>query len=358
MDQSLKLDYWEEKVLGCLLGGAIGNAMGSLVENWTYERIERTYGTIDAPLDLRRINEEDDYQMALLFCEAYLERGRHVTPEEFARTWLEKFDPGKNFFWCMRNALELLKRGASPRQTGLYNVNTGSALMAIAPVGIYNALEPDRAFSDALDLAYVYQPEPDATCAACFAAGVAVALDPTATVGEVVDAIVERAPSERTMYWDGVRPLPSLRASLEAAREIAGEFSGDWRGARENIYQKLLAWHPIDPVEVLSIATCLFEVTGGEYEEGCVAGTNVGRDADTIANLIGSLCGCLGGVGAIPPEWREGVKEVNPDLYDRFIATARGFARLLVRKGRLYEEIGRSITSAGRESSRTRKRER
>jgi len=44
--------------------------------------------------------------------------------------------------------------------------------MSISPVGIYNIFEPSRAFSDALDLVFMYQPKPDAYCADAFSAGV------------------------------------------------------------------------------------------------------------------------------------------------------------------------------------------
>lgn len=329
----------EDKILGCLLGGALGNAMGSIVENWTYERIERTYGRIEEPLLLDRIVTEDDTRVAMLYCEAYLKYQRHVTPEEFAAVWQARFDPGTEFFWCLRNATELLARGVPPRQVGMYNVNTGSALMAIAPVGIFNMFEPRRAFSDALDLAYVYQPQPDATYAAIFAAGVAEAFRPGATPASVVETIGALAPDVELVYWDD-RALANPRAVLAAARDVAAEFGDDWWAARPVIYDHLTQWHPIDPGEVLAIATCLFQMTGGVYRAGVVAGTNIGRDADTIANLIGGLCGAMHGVDAIPGEWVEGVAEIAPELLVRFTTTARGLARVLEKKWEAYARVG------------------
>ena len=58
------------KILGAITGSAIGNAMGSIVENKSYEEIERTYGKIEEPLMLNRIQTEDDYQIAMLYTEA------------------------------------------------------------------------------------------------------------------------------------------------------------------------------------------------------------------------------------------------------------------------------------------------
>ncbi len=335
-----------ERIIGCLLGGAIGNAMGSVVENWHYERIEKTYGRIEMPLNIGRIATEDDNRIGLLYCEAYLKHGRHVTPEELAEVWKDQFDPGTDFFWCMRNALELLRRGVSPRQTGIYNINTGSALMAIAPVGIYNAMEPWRAFTDALDLAYMYQPQPDAQCAATYAAGVASAFAPQATVESVVQTMLEVAPDETLPYWND-RKLGNLRRSLQEALDIAEKYGSDWWAARVEICTRLGQWHPIDPVEVISIATCLFQMTGGEYQEGCIAGTNIGRDSDTITNLIGALCGALHGVQVIPEEWREGVQEVAPEVYKKFDGIAGKFEGILAKKATLYRNIAQNLGCKG-----------
>ncbi|HMF32060.1 MAG TPA: ADP-ribosylglycohydrolase family protein, partial [Candidatus Lokiarchaeia archaeon] len=323
------------KIFGCLLGGAIGNAMGSIVENWTYEKIEKTYGRIEDPLQIGRIAKEDDNRIGLLFCEAFLRHGKHITPEDLAEIWLDQFDPGTDFFWCMRNTLELLRKGVSPRQTGMYNINTGSAIMAIAPVGIYNAMEPARAFTDALDLAYMYQPQPDAQAAATLAAGIAKAIEPNTSPEAIVATMVDIAPLDKLTYWND-RDLTSVRASMDVAVDIASKYGTDWWGARREIYDRLAQWHAIDPVEVLSITTCIFQMTQGDYHEGCIAATNVGRDADTITNLVGALCGALHGAECIPEEWREGVQECAPAVYDRFQAIAQKFGEILSQKAKNY----------------------
>ena len=38
-------------------------------------------------------------------------------------------------------------------------------------------------------------------------------------------------------------------------------------------------------IEIMS----LFLLTNGNYKEDVIAGTNIGRDADTISNLVGTL---------------------------------------------------------------------
>lgn len=333
-----------DRVHGCLLGGAIGNAMGSPVENWHFERIERLYGKIEMPLDLSRMRTEDDHQIAMLFTKAYLANKRNLVPEDLARTWLAEFHDADKFFWCLRNALELLRRGISPRQTGLYNINTGSAIMAISPVGIYHALDPDAAWAEALGLAYMYQPKPDAHCAAAMAAGFAEAFSPDATPASVARTILDHALDESLQYWDD-RHLSNIHEAVATGLDIANEHGKDWWAARPVIYERLTQWHAIEPIEVLAITTCLFVMTGGNYEEGVIAGTNIGRDSDTIANLVGGLCGAMHGVDCIPADWREGVAEVSPALDKSLQEVSVDLAALIRAK---FTRWGRAVAAATR----------
>lgn len=336
------IENLKSKIWGCLLGSAIGNVMGSIVENWDYTRIEATYGKILEPLNLGRIKDEDDHQIAMLYTEAYLEYKRNITPEDLAEVWKRRFTNAQNFFWCMRNSLELLRRGVSPRQTGMYNINTGSAIMAIAPVGIFNMFEPDRAYADALDLAYMYQPKPDAQAAAAMAAGFAEAFNPDATVDGVVSAIRGHTLDEEMVYWDD-RKVTDLRTAVDIGLDIAEKHGTDWWSARPEILERLGTWHAIEPIEVLSITTCLFKMTGGDYLEGVIAGTNNGRDSDTISNLIGGLCGAMHGIESVPAEWREAVQEINADLYDKFNRVSTEFAALIEAKLDRYGQFASNL---------------
>jgi ADP-ribosylglycohydrolase len=49
----------------------------------------------------------------------------------------------------------------------------------------------------------------------------------------------------------------------------------------------------------------IFSLTQGDFYEGVIASANFGRDADTIAALVGTWCGALHGIRDIPSEWIE-----------------------------------------------------
>jgi ADP-ribosylglycohydrolase len=315
----------KDKVRGCLLASAIGNAMGSPVENWNYRDIEAKYGRIDRLLDPDRLELEDDNRIGLLLCQAYLEKGGPVTPEDLAKIWLREMDP-KQFFWCLRNSYELLKSGVSPRLTGAHNIVTGSAIMAIAPVGLYDSGDPDRAYVDALQIGYMYQPRLDTECAAVIAACVAEAMRPDATAARVLEVALDVACDETVTTFDE-REL-TIRGSIEKAYGVA-ENHDDVFEARSEIYEELLQWHPIDPVEVLSLTLCIFKIAKGDMLASVLGGVNIGRDSDTIANLCGALSGCLHGVGAVPPAW---LGQVKKESLDAFTSVADRMASLVSTK--------------------------
>ena len=49
------------------------------------------------------------------------------------------------------------------------------------------------------------------------------------------------------------------------------------------------------------MAFALFDFRDGEANDAMIEGANFGRDCDTIA----TIAGCLGGAGALRPEWVE-----------------------------------------------------
>lgn len=316
-----------KRIYGCLLASAIGNGMGSPVENWAYQEIEKKYGKIESLLNPERIDLEDDNQAVLLLCKAYIEKQEPITGEDLSKTWLKEMEEPKRFFWCMRNTYELLKRGFSPRLTGMFNIVTGSAIMAIAPVGIYNACDPKRAYIDAMDIGYMYQPKLDVDCACVIAACVAEAFKPDSTVDSIISVALDMASNEPQITFDERIPN-NIKDTLQKALEVAAKYNDVYK-VREELYQKVLQWHPIDPVEVLTLTLSIFKVSGGDTRAAITGGVNIGRDTDTIANLCGSLSGAMNGIDSIPQEW---ISQVQSNTISKFRSAAQEMTRVVEKR--------------------------
>ena len=332
------------KVYGCLAGGAIGDTLGRPVEGWHYKDIEAKKGRLTDPwekTDRTRGGDAafeigtDDTALTQILCHAYIEKGGRITVEDYARHWLAEMQPLK-FFFCLRNTYELLKMGYSPRITGAFNIVTGSGLMAISPVGIFNACDPETAYGEGCEIASIVQRDLDMFIPGVIAAAIAEAFRPGATADSVIEAAVRVAPAEPIKTFDE-RRFNSLRDTLLRAAEI-GRAAPDVFTAREGLYREVLQYHAIDPQEVFALTFGIFAASRGDTEQAMLGGANIGRDSDTISSLNGQLCGAMNGIDSIPRRWVEGL-ERSPSA-GRFLQTVEGMTRLVQeRLGRLQRRV-------------------
>jgi len=294
----------QDKVYGCMLAGAIGNAMGSPVEGRMYWEIDRDYpGGITTILDPRRLESEDDNQMAMLLVETYLERaGLPVTARDFGETWRRRLNRDHFYALCMGHAYDLIRQGWDPRITGHWSVVTGSTVMCMEPVGLYHVGDPEFARLDATAISYMYQRGRDVTAAYVLAAAVAEAMRPEATVESVCAAALEAAPKVPEPTFDQ-RPFANAHDYLSACLEVAAKYD-DVLALRAELYEKCLLYHMIDPLELLGFALAMFAVARGDVRQAAIGGTNIGRDADTIAGRAAMLSGTLRGAASVPEEWQ------------------------------------------------------
>ena len=315
-----------DKVYGCMLAGAIGNAMGSPVEGRFYWEIDAQYPEhVTTVLDPRRLEGEDDNQMAMLLVETYLEReGLPAMARHFGKTWKERLDRDHFYVLCMGNAYDLICRGWDPRITGHWSVVTGSTVMCMEPAGVFHLADPEFAAIDATAISYMYQRGRDLIAAAMLAATVAEAMQPQATVESVVQAALDAAPRERLRTFDE-RPFHSAYDYLRACLDTADKYD-DVLAARAELYDKCLLYHMIDPLELWGFALAMFKIANGDVRQAAIGGTNIGRDADTIAGRAAMLAGTLRGAGAVPEEWKRLFK---PQSLARIERNAARFADLI-----------------------------
>jgi len=325
-----------DAVYGCLIGGAIGDAMGAPVENWHYAVIRKEYGKVERFLPGHRgITTSgkpgeitDDTALKHYMCLAIVRKGGRITPDDYARVWLEDLNPDR-LFYTERIALEKLKLGMSPWDTGRGQLPADAAIMSIAPVGIINAGAPTQAYQDAFNVASIHQDGIERDAAAAVAAGFAEAFVPGASAEDILKSMQEHGTQE-------VKRLVSI--AMDLARDSAGldRFV-------EEIYATMLdrsfpvppgeAWEKdLSPGptsrEVLPAVVGIFYLCEGEPDRCIVEGASFGRDADTIAGVVGGLAGALRGAGAIREDWIEECERAN----EGFFAEVEGDGRANFRR--------------------------
>ncbi len=329
-------DRLQDGARGCVVGGAVADALGGPAEGLTPEQIrqrfggwitglgevvESTAGTRIPPLRKGGGRVTDDTLLVTAPSRVYARVRRHLTAHDIAEDLVSEFADHPVHIPDMEVETHLVRRlfyaeqfmvlrlryaHADPREAGVGNmVNCGAAIY-MAPVGIINAGDPEGAYREAIDIAGAHQSSYGREAAGVMAAAVAEALQPAATVDSIVDVCTSLA-------RDGTKE--AVRAVVSAARDCAG-----WGDAIPRIRE---AVRPFDSVgddyrrpdldarrpsrtrsiEELPVALGMLVATGGRWRDAVLGSVNYGRDADSIAGLAGAIAGALHGIEAIPREW-------------------------------------------------------
>ena len=336
------MDLFDDKATGALAGAAVGDALGGAAEGNTAEAIQERYngfitGLVPPFLDdwrnARPIapyhkgdgHVTDDTLMTTALVEVYDTVRDHLGAYAIAehlvplligeRRWIPELEDEAlllhRIFLAEKWLVARLHYGhIDPREAGVGNIVNCGAAMYAAPIGIVNAGAPDAAYAEAIDIAGAHQSSYGREAAGVYAAAVAEAMRPGATVGSVVDTSLRLAK-------DGTRN------AIEAVLDVAAATS-DWRGSLRDLRDAVAPFDTVGPnyrapamdaripsrtksIEELPIALGMFVAASGEYRESVLGAINYGRDSDSIAVMAGSLAGAMGGLAVVPGEWVDGV---------------------------------------------------
>jgi ADP-ribosylglycohydrolase len=327
------------KTLGCLIGGIVGDAMGTPCEGKTWQQIEQQLGWVN---DFTS-DGTDDTVMKDLLAEALIKTDGHATLDDWAAEIIEGwewiFGPKRDkFFVSVIHMAHKLKRHSVPRMAALGNMPSSSSAMCISPVGIVNACDPRAAAMQAYNLASLIHVHDVGFCqdgAAAMAAAVAEAFKPDATVDSVLDAATFYIPR-----LSGAEMLAAIERMLELAWQTR-----DYKAFRAAAYERggeLFCRIKCDSRETVPITLALFYLADGDVERAITYGANFGRDADTIASMAGAIAGALRGVEAIKPEWIEKVKKYSKRDHS---ALAADLALVALRKRHAAADVAKTVAS-------------
>ena len=289
-------DTFLSRATGCLLGLAVGDAMGDLGRSDLYRQ---RYGIITQMYEGAK--STDDTEFAILTAQTLIDWRGEITLERVAESWRKYIlgqggmgdRGGKPLYGSVAN----LARGIEPPLTGMDNPQNDDdgAAMRIAPVGIICPGNPTRAAEIAGIEAQMSHARDGIWGAQAIAASIAVALD-AATPEEIVAAGAEQIPTDS---WLG-RALNRALALCHKHQTI--------EEAWEALHADL--WNPVHSMaaEALPQAYSIFLLTGGDFRKGMFWACNFGRDADTIAALVGAMSGARHGQAVIPQDWANKVR--------------------------------------------------
>jgi len=340
-------DFYE-RVLGCLAGACIGDAMGAPTEQRTAAEISEIWGgpvetfvapPADSPFSKgRRAGQlTDDSSQLIALMDVYLNNDGAITAgtvAEMLLAWSETEYFPRFAGPTTKRAIVALRDGADPEQLGAAGQlssdgTSNGAAMRVAPVGLRYPGQPDAAIRDALTSCRPsHFTSIGVAGAAAMAAAVSVAVIPGASLLEVVGAArrgaEEGARLGRQYGRDAPGPSVSCRIDIGVAAAMrCGCFSDAVQAVAQTVGTGL------HMAEAVPAAIAIFLAAEGDPFLACVGGANGGDDTDTVACIAGALAGAYRGFRAIPPDLYATVLEENQlDLETR----ARAFAELIERK--------------------------
>lgn len=342
----------QDKALGVLYGVAVGDALGGPTEGRLPAVIQERYGGYVegivgpffdnwktarplSPFHKGHGHITDDTLMTLALINVYCTKRDHLDPYDLADllvpeiadkpTWIPELEEETllifRLFYAEKWLLHRLRlANVDPREAGVGNIVNCGAAMYMSPVGVVNAGNPDRAYQEAIDMASAHQSSYGREAAGIMAAAVAEGMRPGATVDSVVATCLRLAK-------DGTKQ------AIAAVTEAAAHYT-DWREAIAPLRQAMAPFDTvgegyrdvnlgarrpsrIHSIEELPLALGMLVVARGDYVETVLGGVNYGRDSDSIAGMGGAVAGALGGVSAIPTEWRKDVAEASRKDFDK-----------------------------------------
>jgi ADP-ribosylglycohydrolase len=330
-----------DRYQGCLLGGAVGDALGAPVEFMSLGEIRARFGPggirdfVPSYGKLGAIT--DDTQMTLFTAEGLIrahnrgrEKGICHPPSVVYHAYLRWLDsqgehapfplPTMNDGWLAgiadlrsrrapgNTCLSALRQGRMGIIEAPLNTSKGcGGVMRVAPVGLARGLGND-AFKLGCELAAITHGHPSGY----LAAGVFAA---------VIDQII-----------GGIR----LRDAIDAATETLRQYPGHeecLRAVEQAVHLANTAAATPETVETLgqgwvaeeALAIALFcSLRAETFEDAVVLAVNHGGDSDSTGSLVGNILGASLGISAIPSSWREGVElrdtiqQVASDLFQHF----------------------------------------
>lgn len=278
---------------GCLVGLAVGDAVGTTVEfkpPGTFDPVTDMVG--GGPFDLVAGEWTDDTSMALCLAESLTTCGEFDARDRmqrYVRWWQEGhlssngrcFDIGSTVQAALRRFLdddEPYAGSTDPQAAG------NGSLMRLAPVPLFFAAEPRQAVAISGQSSRTTHGTETCIDACRYFGGLIVG----AVRGESKEALLSAQYTPADRLWDE-QPL-----CAEVAEVASGSFKRRKPPAIEG-----------SGYVVKALEAALWAFSQSEsYEAGCLLAVNLGDDADTMAAIYGQIAGAYYGLEGVPERWR------------------------------------------------------
>ena len=341
------------RIFGCMVGNAIGDALGAVVEFYSAERMQKTIGSLwldgllpyspDFPTDPYGVWQPgpprgtgtDDTRNNQIFAECVIRNHGYINSQLLAIEYIERYRDvdrlpvahqalaERHYRWAYDWSCAYLgMREMPPGEPTLAILQAGNTfpmlcgLISLAFTGLLYCGQPELAYTKAMELAYNdigYAKDATAMLAAMISAALG-----GADAAQMIQAGLDTDPhhfGENRMMGQWIRRLLKVAASAPDDAALV-----------QALAREVSVRHPFDPVDVLGVPVAALSFTAGDPIRSIVIAANDRdldaqgnmlrlRDNDCTAGVAGALVGALRGVDAFPADWVRDVLQANKDIY-------------------------------------------
>lgn len=327
----------KQNYIGCIVGGAIGDALGAPIEFLDIYQIRQKYG-LDGVANYVEFKDytggiTDDTQMTLFTAEAllrayhrYVQKGiggalNTIAHHSYLR-WLYTQDIGVDCNNIKLNSYDiekgwLIKQKAlykrrAPGNTCLVSLSSGIAgtidkpindskgcgtIMRMAPVGLMYDNDPEYSFQIGCELAAITHGHPTGWLSAGFFASVISSL----AAGKNLEIAINDAVIN-LKKWN------NHQETLQSVKEALNLFEKSKNNTTESIENLGQGWIAEEALSMSIYTSLLFEK---DFEKGILFSINHSGDSDSIGSITGNILGLINGIDQIPKKLIDNLKEYN-----------------------------------------------
>lgn len=317
-----------DRVLGCLIGAAAGDAMGAATEARTTEQIISYFGHRVTDFEVTPMDTfahgnikgqvTDDFSSAYVIARHIIEAGGRIS-EDVVKEAIIEWSEVPAFFDrfagpTTRMAVRRFKGEVIPesdRVTLMPRQATNGAAMKISPVGLFNPSDPDQAVRDSAVVTMVTHDNiPAVSGGAAIAAAAAEAVRCGADLFSVIQAGLKGAVYGESIGRELCRDVasPSVVKKIEMAVDI-GLGSGTAEEKVREIADRIGTG--LHVAEAVPSAFGILAANNGDPMETIISAVNAGYDTDTTATIAGAIAGALKGSGAFPDHFLPVIDSAN-----------------------------------------------
>ncbi len=328
-----------DKIAGCILAAAVGDAMGAATEAKSTGQIIKLFGgrvtefktpPADVQARGRRAGQVTDaFSIPYMLTDEILKAEGRITKETAGDALLkwgdtEYFEPFAGL--TTKKAVMLMNEkktmsiwdhmghlGNKLFKGHYYALSSNGAAVKAYTAGIFSGGDVEKAVMDAMEITVSSHDDPYSISGACaVAAAVSEALGENATVYSIVKSAqygcIKGEELGRARKDIHVYPGPSVVKRLEMAIEAAiHAHSGD-NPIRE-IRERIGSGPAI--AETVPAAIGIFIVNRGRTMECIYDGVNIGDETSAVASIAGALCGAFRGVESITDGYLDIINKEN-----------------------------------------------